>query len=207
MLSGMKALTIGSGKSSLVALACGLLKLQSGSIFLDDIDMATLPSEVIRHFVTALPQEPLILEGTVRFNIFANEGVSDFEIMDALTAVGLWDMVKKHGGLDAEICDLHLSSGQQQLLRLGCAMLKRTRILILDEPTSSIDDDTERSLQQFIQREFRDLTIITVAHRINTILHCDRVVVMDSGHLVECGNPDELLGSDSLFAALHRSQL
>ena len=115
------------------------------------------------------------------------------------------ETVEKLGGLEAEVGEKgqYFSAGQKQLICLARALLLNTKILCLDEATANVDTETDSNIQQTIREEFRDRTVITIAHRINTILHCDKVIVLSEGRLREEGTPDELVSqSDSAFAQL-----
>ncbi|TIA36906.1 putative multidrug resistance protein [Aureobasidium pullulans] len=197
----------GSGKSTLIALIFRLLDISAGVVIVDDIDISTIPRQQTRESIIAIPQDPYILSGTVRFNAaphaapFSNtnsevsgESFPDRNIIAALERVDLWDLVSGRGGLDASMSDLGLSQGQKQLFCLARAILRRStsRLLILDEATSSVDKHTDELMRRVIESEFRDHTIISVAHRLGSLLGCDRVVVMDGGRIAEVGVPATL---------------
>jgi ABC-type bacteriocin/lantibiotic exporter with double-glycine peptidase domain len=130
---------------------------------------------------------------------------SNDSIIAAMTKVKLWDILKARGGLDADMTKQPLSQGQQQLFCLGCASLRTDRkILVLDEATSSMDVETDNKIQDLLRGEFRDHTVITVAHRLETILNSDKVAVLDRGRLVEVGEPKVLLEQDSAFKRLYQ---
>lgn len=153
-----------------------------------------------------LPQDPLILIGSVRLNADPASTNDDNAIIEVLTKVGLWSVLSDRGGLDAEITASTLSKGQQQLLALARALLKKGKILLLDEPTSNVDAETDKTMQRILREEFAECTILTVAHRLNTIIDSDVVLVLDGGRLAEMGRPQELLKTkDSLFSKLAKS--
>ena len=112
--------------------------------------------------------------------------------------VGLWDVISTRGGLDATLVDHPLSQGQQQLFGLARAMLRgaRSKILILDEATCNVDRDTDKVMQRIIRQEFKEHTILTVAHRLETIMDSDRVLVLEKGQVLEFGSPEELLAKE-----------
>lgn len=184
---------IPSGKSSLVGSLIRLLEVNTGSIFVDDIDLATVSRDTIRERLVTIPQETLILTGSLRLNVDPGHKYSDISIIRALDRVGLWTMLDERGGLDAELTASVLSKGQQQLLALARAILKRGKILLLDEPTSNVDAETDAVMQRIMQQEFESCTILTVAHRLDSIMNSDIIAVMDAGKLVELGPPEELL--------------
>jgi ATP-binding cassette subfamily C (CFTR/MRP) protein 1 len=177
--------------------------MDSGTIIIDGIDLEVVPREIIRSRLVTIPQEPFILSGSVRLNADPTFTSSDALIIAALTKVGLWSILSERGGLDAEMTASPLSQGEQQIFCLARAMLRTGgRILVLDEATSNVDAETDQLMQRLIREEFAGYTIITVAHRLDTILDSDRIIVLDSGTVVEIGTPAELLARPSAFREL-----
>ncbi|KAF7853431.1 hypothetical protein EAF04_010722 [Stromatinia cepivora] len=196
-----------SGKSSLLSALFRLMELRQGQIYVDGFDLSTIPRQAVRSSLIAIPQEPFLLPGTVRFNVSPVESVADEQIISTLERVGLWALVQQHqGALDGDMAALALSHGQQQLLCLARAMLRPGTILVLDEATSNVDQATDEKMQQIIREDFRDRTVLTVAHRLSTILDSDQVIVMGEGIVVESGPPTELLAKRETFWELYRSQ-
>jgi ATP-binding cassette subfamily C (CFTR/MRP) protein 1 len=195
----------GSGKSSFIALLLHMLEINNGSVTIDGVDVSTTPRKVLRDRLTVIPQEPVFLKGTIRQNIDPlNLAENDSDIEEALKKVGLWPIVADAGGLDVsmEAEDL-LSHGQRQLFCLARAMLRPSKILLIDEATASIDLQTDRLMQKIISDHFTDYTVIAVAHRLETIKIFDRVVVFENGRAVEYGEPDALLADEGTkFKAL-----
>ncbi|ORY18549.1 P-loop containing nucleoside triphosphate hydrolase protein [Clohesyomyces aquaticus] len=212
----------GSGKSSLVATLFGLLHHQSGEIRIDNIPTSDVSLKVLRSKIIALPQEPFFLRGTVRHNLApwipeANmPSVSDAQMQDALEQVQLWDKLSapredgsKVSPLDVSLDNVEglLSQGQRQLFCLARAILMPGKIVVLDEATSSVDAHTDALMQRILRTAFADRTIIAIAHRLDTILDFDRVVVMEAGRIAEIGEPAALVKTPgSLFRALVESQ-
>ena len=196
----------GSGKSSLIAALFRLLELKSGQIFVDGVDISTLPRQAIRASLIAVPQDPFLLEGSIRFNISPTEPRPDEVIIAALNRVGLWELIQNRGGLDVNVAQAPLSHGQQQLFCLARAMLRKSTILVLDEATSSVDSQTDEKMQKVIREEFKNHTILTVAHRLNTIMDSDQVAVLEQGRLVELGAPGKLLERGGIFRDLWLAQ-
>jgi len=192
-----------SGKSSLLSVLLRIIDLDSGKISIDGLDLSVLPREIIRSRLITIPQEPFILSGSVRFNADPTSTSTDDLIITALTKVGLWSILSERGGLDANMHTSPLSQGQQQIFCLARAMLKtKGRILVLDEATSNVDAETDLLMQRLIREEFAGYTIVTVAHRLDTILDSDRVVVLDAGIILEVGSPMDLLARPSAFRDL-----
>ncbi|KAL4789180.1 putative ABC transporter [Aspergillus venezuelensis] len=195
----------GCGKSSLVNSLLRLLELRNGTIEIDGIDISTLSREDVRMSLNTLPQEPFLYNGTIRQNLDLKHLSSDEKIRETLTLLGLREIISKNGGLDVPMDDVFLSHGQQQLLCLARAILKKSRILILDEVTSSVDEETGTLITQVLRDKFQDQTVISIAHRLNTIMYYDKVIVLDKGRIAEQGNPQVLAFQPSIFASLLRS--
>ena len=195
----------GSGKSSFVALLLHMLEINEGSVMIDDVDLSTIPRKVLRERLTVIPQEPIFLRGTIRQNINPLDlGENDSAAEAVLKEVGLWSIVTNAGGLNAlmEAEDL-LSHGQRQLFCLARAMLRSSKVLIIDEATASVDLQTDKLMQKIISDHFTDCTIIAVAHRLETIRNFDRIAVFENGRVVEYGEPDALLTDErSKFKAM-----
>ncbi|KAK1994915.1 P-loop containing nucleoside triphosphate hydrolase protein [Colletotrichum falcatum] len=201
----------GSGKTSFLLTLLRLLDTPTGSIRIDGVDLGSLSRKAIRpHFIT-LPQDPVTLPGTVRTNLDPNgsfDGPSgDEELPKALKKTLLWDdVIESRGGLDASFAGLGLSHGQRQLFALARAILHKdqSRVVLLDEATSSVDHETDGLLQEVIRKELPSHTVLAVAHRLDTIEDYDVVVVMDNGRVAEVGNPRQLREqAGSVFRRLH----
>ena len=183
-----------------------LLDLSSGNILIDGVDISTIPRQDTRSRLIALPQDRYLLAGSVRYNVDPLQACSDRAIEDALEKVELYHLVEGAGGLDATLTNEMLSHGQGQLLCLARAMLRKSCVLILDEATASVDIQTDSLMQRLIRSEFRTHTIIAVAHRLDTIIDFDNVVVMDRGHIAEYGPPKALLRKGTAFKELYQAQ-
>nr|POE51560.1 multidrug resistance-associated protein 1 [Quercus suber] len=187
----------GSGKSSLMLTLLRLLDTNAGSIHLDGHDLATLPRQTIRSRITTLPQEVLIFPGSVRENLcVGNETLPDPCVQAALQKVGLLDHLTVHHRdklLDTPIADLALSHGQLQLFAAARALLRPSKLLVMDEVTSSVDARSEIEMLEVLLDAFRDSTVLAVAHRLQTIVDFDKVIVLHDGRVVEVGKPRELL--------------
>ncbi|KAJ5117114.1 hypothetical protein N7526_011223 [Penicillium atrosanguineum] len=199
----------GSGKSTLALSLLRLNEIVSGQIRIDGQDISLVPGSSIRQRISCLSQEPFIFPGTVKENADPLGKVLNAQIVAALQSVRIWSILAaSHSGTDEEVLDSKLddsilSLGQKQLFCLARALLKRSKILILDEPTSSLDSETDAKVQNVIRESFHGCTVIMVAHRIHTLLDFDQVAVLKSGEIVEVGNPHDLLDKpDGEFSKL-----
>ncbi|KAF7321121.1 hypothetical protein HMN09_00200000 [Mycena chlorophos] len=201
----------GSGKSSLLlALFRGLeSSLLDGSVLLDDVDTSSMSLSTLRGSLSLVSQSPLIWNAPLRHNLDPDERLADKEIWLALERVGLADAVRALSDkLETVLDDAgSLSGGQRQLLCLARILLRGGKVVVLDEASSSLDAETDRRMRNIIRTDLSGSTIIAVAHRIDTILDYDIVLVMENGSVVERGTPGNLLAqTDSRFAQLARSQ-
>uniref|UniRef100_A0A8C4Z714 ATP-binding cassette, sub-family C (CFTR/MRP), member 10 n=1 Tax=Gadus morhua TaxID=8049 RepID=A0A8C4Z714_GADMO len=196
----------GSGKSSLFLAVFRLVELNQGAILLDGLDICTLGLAQLRSRLAIIPQDPFLFSGSVRENLDPCGRHPDQRLLAAVQDCHLEQLVSRMGGLDAEVGDRgsRLSLGQRQLLCLARALLTEANVLCIDEATASVDQQTDRLLQETIRDKFRDKTVLTIAHRINTIMDSDRVLVMHAGKVVEFDAPAALLQNDqSLFSRQH----
>lgn len=195
----------GSGKSTLIQVFFRLVEPSGGRIIIDDIDICSVGLHDLRSRFGIIPQEPVLFEGTVRSNIDPIEQYSDEEIWKSLERCQLKDVVAaKPDKLDSLVVDNgdNWSVGQRQLLCLGRVMLKQSKILFMDEATASVDSQTDAVIQKIIREDFTACTIISIAHRIPTVMDCNRVLVIDAGWAKEFDSPSRLLERPSLFGAL-----
>ncbi|XP_061347250.1 ABC transporter C family member 4-like [Gastrolobium bilobum] len=195
----------GSGKSTLIQVFFRLVEPTGGKIIIDGIDISALGLHDLRSRFGIIPQEPVLFEGTVRSNIDPTGQYTDEEIWKSLERCQLKDAVAtKPEKLDSSVVDNgdNWSVGQRQLLCLGRVMLKQSRLLFMDEATASVDSQTDAVIQKIIREDFAARTIISIAHRIPTVMDCDRVLVVDAGRAREFDKPSNLLQRPSLFGAL-----
>ncbi|KFY10023.1 hypothetical protein V492_05242 [Pseudogymnoascus sp. VKM F-4246] len=196
----------GSGKSSLLSTIFRIMNVKSGSIITDGIDISTIAINQYRGSINALAQDAFFLPGTIRDNLISADSVDipDEQLERVLQRTGLWDKVQDIGGLDTTLdAEASLSHGERQLFCLARAMLNKSRVVALDEFTSNVDIDTDKAMQKIIREDFGHNTILAVAHRLDTILDFDRIVVLDKGRIVEDASPSELLSYNSAFKALY----
>ncbi|CAI7592888.1 unnamed protein product [Penicillium discolor] len=197
----------GSGKSSLLASLFHLLEFRQGSITIDGLDLALLSREALRQRINIITQEPYwITSETVRFNLdpWGATTQDDEILIQVLEKCQVWSVIEAKGGLSAIMVGDFLSHGQRQLFCLARSLLRKSKVVVLDEVSSSVDIQTDGIMQAIIRDEFQGCTIISVAHRLNTIVDFDRVVVLHEGRVVESGKPQELLAqSESRFKKLY----
>ncbi|KAG9750060.1 putative ABC transporter, partial [Aureobasidium melanogenum] len=192
----------GSGKSSLMLALLRLLPLRHGNISIDGSNLEHVHPDVVRRDIIAIPQQPFLLPGSLRSILDPGAELNDTDLTSALSKVRLLDLVNDRGGLDADIDQQSLSQGQAQLLCLARTLLRKSKLVILDEATSSLDAETDAVVRDVLRSEFVDCTVISVAHRTTTILEADMVIMMDAGHVSAIGKPDELSISDDRFRQL-----
>lgn len=196
----------GSGKSSLITTLFRMLEVTDGSsIIVDGIDVSRLPREVVRSRLNAIPQEPFFVRGTVRSNADPHGDYTDDKIISAIQQVHLWSLVHSKGGLDTELDAEYFSHGQRQLFCLARAILRKSKVVVLDEATSSVDAKSDELMQQVIRKEFVNCTIIAVAHRLDTIMDFDRIALLSNGELREFDSPQTLMARQSAFRELYFS--
>lgn len=159
--------------------------------------------------MTIIPQDPVLFSGSLRINLDPFEEYSDSQVWSALENAHLKEFVKGlDKGLEFECAEggENLSLGQRQLICLTRALLKKNKILILDEATASIDPNTDNLIQTTIRTQFKDCTVLTIAHRLNTIMDSNRIMVLDKGKIIEFDSPDNLLKKkDSIFYSMAES--
>ncbi|KAB1271001.1 Canalicular multispecific organic anion transporter 1 [Camelus dromedarius] len=195
----------GAGKSSLTNSLFRILEAAGGQITIDGVDIASIGLHDLREKLTIIPQDPILFSGSLRMNLDPFNNYSDEEIWKALELAHLKSFVAGlQLGLSHEVTEGgdNLSIGQRQLLCLARALLRKSKILIMDEATAAVDIETDQLIQTTIQNEFSHCTTITIAHRLHTIMDSDKVMVLDQGKIVEYGNPEELLKNPGPFYSM-----
>ncbi|XP_070559514.1 ATP-binding cassette sub-family C member 9-like isoform X2 [Ptychodera flava] len=196
----------GSGKSSLTLAVFRLIETFAGRITIDGIDISQVPLLTLRSRLVVIPQDPVLFAGTIRFNLDPLSHKSDDQLWEALEISRLKEVVANlDNQLDSYVSEDgdNFSVGQRQLFCLARAFLRNAKILIMDEATASVDMETDAALQNIISDAFADRTVITIAHRISSILDSDSVLVLSEGKVIEYGSPKKLLNQDgSAFSSL-----
>uniref|UniRef100_A0A8C5A8A0 ABC-type glutathione-S-conjugate transporter n=1 Tax=Gadus morhua TaxID=8049 RepID=A0A8C5A8A0_GADMO len=195
----------GAGKSSLTNCLFRIIEAAEGRILIDGIDISKIGLHDLRNRLTIIPQDPVLFSGSLRMNLDPFENFSDQEIWIALELSHLKEYVAGlEKGLQYEVSEggENLSVGQRQLLCLGRALLRKSRILILDEATAAVDLETDDLIQTTIRKEFSHCTVLTIAHRLQSIMDSSRVMVLDAGRIVEFDSPENLLEKQGYFYAM-----
>ncbi|TQD91131.1 hypothetical protein C1H46_023306 [Malus baccata] len=196
----------GSGKSTLIQTLFRIVDPCAGQILIDGIDISSIGLHDLRSRLSIIPQDPTMFEGTVRSNLDPLEEYTDKQIWEALEKCQLGDEVrKKEGKLDSTVSENgeNWSMGQRQLVCLGRVLLKKSKVLVLDEATASVDTATDNLIQQTLRQHFTDCTVITIAHRITSVLDSDMVLLLSHGLIEEYDSPARLLeNKSSSFAQL-----
>ncbi|XP_032672438.1 multidrug resistance-associated protein 7 isoform X2 [Odontomachus brunneus] len=192
----------GAGKSSLLSSLFRLTEITSGNILIDNVNIQTLQLKALRSRLAIIPQNPFLFSGTIRENVDPLDQYTDVHIYKALEKCKVQSLVYRLGGLGAVLDEGggNLSAGQRQLFCLVRAVLHNAKIVCIDEATANVDQETDKFIQATIKSSFQSATVITIAHRIRTIMHCDRVLVMGDGEVLEFDEPNLLIqNADSYF--------
>merc|ERR1711966_334492 len=186
----------GSGKSSLFVALFRVVEPASGTIAIDGVDASTLGLHLLRSKMAMIPQDPFMFAGTIRTNLDPFDEHPEVALWEVLAKVGLRSMVEDAAKkMDMEVVDngANFSLGQRQLLCMGRALLRNSRVLMMDEATASVDMDSDALIQRTVREAFASCTTLTIAHRLNTIMDSDKVAFLDDGRLTEFGEPSDLL--------------
>uniref|UniRef100_A0A8C5TEC5 ABC-type glutathione-S-conjugate transporter n=1 Tax=Malurus cyaneus samueli TaxID=2593467 RepID=A0A8C5TEC5_9PASS len=195
----------GAGKSSLAVGLLRLVEAAEGAILIDGHDIAQLGLHDLRTKITVVPQDPVLFSGSLRMNLDPLNQYTDADIWTALELTQLKNFVADlPEQLEYKCTDQgeNLSTGQKQLVCLARALLRKAKILVLDEATAAVDLETDLQIQSMLRTQFRDSTVLTIAHRVNTILDCDRILVLENGRIAEFDTPEHLIAQKGLFYRL-----
>ena len=201
----------GSGKSTMALCLFRILEAINGKIIIDGIDISTLGLKKIRNNLTILPQDSTIVEGSLRYNIDPVGNYDDNSIENVMKKIGFYYIIENNpNGLEQKVSENgnNLSIGEKQMICITRAILRKSKIIIMDEATSSIDYQTEETILKAINEFLKDSTIITIAHRIKTIINYDKIIVLDNGSIVEYDTPQNLINNkNSEFYSLYKKSL
>lgn len=167
---------------------------------MDGLDIAKIPLAKLRSKITVIPQDPTLFTGTLRFNLDPQKKYSDQQITELFARADLQHVLRS--GLDQTVAanGTNLSSGERQIICICRAILRQSKVIILDEATAKVDVITEKKMQDLISSKLRESTILTIAHRLNTIVNSDKIIVLDDGRIVAYDTPENLANSDIEFA-------
>ena len=199
----------GAGKSSIINALFRLTSISGGRILIDGVDIAQFKLNRLRTQISVIPQDPMLFTGTLRFNLDPSDQFSDSEIWSSLDHVQLRGVVASlQGGLMADVQEdgNNFSVGEKQLLCLARALLRSTRILVVDEATANVDHFTDAKIQKTLRTSFSNQTVLSIAHRLNTVIDYDRIVVIDKGEIVEADYPHLLLQDEQSYLSKLVSQ-
>ncbi|CAH1274296.1 ABCC1 [Branchiostoma lanceolatum] len=192
----------GAGKSSLTLAIFRIIEAAGGDIEIDGVNISKIGLHDLRGRITIIPQDPVLFSGTLRMNLDPFDSRTDQDIWVALELSHLKDFVMGLGAqLEHEVSEggENLSVGQRQLVCLARALLRKSKILVLDEATAAVDLETDDLIQSTIRTQFADCTVLTIAHRLNTIMDSTRVLVLDAGRIAEFDAPQDLIASRGIF--------
>ncbi|XP_075623995.1 multidrug resistance-associated protein 1 isoform X1 [Balearica regulorum gibbericeps] len=195
----------GAGKSTLAVGLLRLVEAAEGVILIDGLDIAQLGLHDLRTNITVVPQDPVLFSGSLRMNLDPLNHYSDADIWTALELTHLKNFVADLPDQLEHQCSNqgeNLSAGQKQLVCLARALLRKAKILVLDEATAAIDVETDLQIQSTLRTQFKDSTVLTIAHRLNTIMDCDRILVLENGQIAEFDTPEHLIAQKGLFYRL-----
>jgi len=198
----------GAGKSSLMLALFRIIEADSGSVIIDHEDISKIGLTDLRSKLAIIPQDPTLFTGTIRSNLDPFSQYSDLQLWEALSACGInkqIELMEKQLLADVVESGSNLSVGTRQLMCLGRAILKKSKILVMDEATASVDFETDSLIQLTIRKEFKNCTVLTIAHRIKTIMDSDRVMVLDKGKIIEFDSPEALMNQKGTFYSLANS--
>ena len=194
----------GAGKSSMALALFRMLGQTSGTIKIDGQDVDKVPLSTLRSRMSIIPQDPVLFSGSIRFNVDPFHQHSSREVAEVLQKTHLTTFADVNFQVGER--GSNLSSGQRQLICLARALLRNSRSLVLDEATAAVDPETDSLVQRTIREEFGGSTIVTIAHRLDTILDSDRILVLEGGRVAEVGTPDQLKrNKSSIFSCMLRS--
>lgn len=187
----------GAGKSSLINALFRLAHVD-GSIKIDGIDTGCVPLGILRSKISIIPQNPTLFSGTVRQNLDPTAEYADYVLIEALSDVGIYSKLLRDKGLYTLIHGEgnNFSLGEKQLICLARAIIRRNCILVMDEATANIDNKTDQQIQKIVRQKFNHCTLLTIAHRLHTIMDSDKILIMDSGTAIEYGSPYKLLTNE-----------
>ena len=199
----------GAGKSTLVDLVQRFYDPQRGTVFIDGYDVRTVDLKSLRTQIGVVPQDPVLMKGSIAFNIAYGYAAKKGEIEEAAAIAGISefiDSLPEKYETEVGIRGVTVSGGQRQRIAIARAIVRNPRIIILDEATSSLDAAVERQIQEAMDRAMEGRTSFVIAHRLSTIINADRILYLENGHIVEEGTHEELLRKNGAYQKLFSFQ-
>ena len=199
----------GSGKSSLVSLVPHFYDASRGTVYVNGCDVKSLDDDELRNKIGFVQQKAVLFKGTVRDNMkWGKKNASDNDIIEALKLAQVYDTIQEKGGLDFFIAQggANLSGGQKQRLCIARAMIKKPKILILDDSTSAVDTATEAKIRESFYGDLKDTTVFIIAQRISSVKDADEILVVDDGKIKGVGNHDELIKTNEIYQEIYNTQ-
>lgn len=195
----------GAGKSSVISTLFRLYEYE-GQIMIDNIEIRKLSVKFLRNHISIIPQDPITFSGTVRSNVDPMGEYSDEEIWNTLQKIHLNTIIPT---LSTHIEDINFSTGQRQLISVARTIIKKNKIVVLDEATANMDPETEDMVHKIIKDNFSNCTVLIIAHRLQSILDCNKVMILDRGQIIEFDSPKVLMGNSrsSFHQMLHNAGL
>ena len=190
----------GAGKSTLWLALSRIVEAASGQILIDGIDISKISLQNLREKISIIPQDPTLFEDTLKFNLDPENKATDSELIDILKLASLGNLLDRNiKGLNQQIEDKgqNLSSGEKQLICICRAIIRNCKIILMDEATANIDIKTEETIQRLINDKFRYATVVTIAHRLKTIINSSKMLVLDKGKVAEFNSPEILMKDTS----------
>jgi subfamily B ATP-binding cassette protein MsbA len=200
----------GSGKSTLVNLCLRFFDPERGKVMIDGQDIRHVTIQSLREAIALVTQDPVLFDDTIRANIaYGTKPVHEEQVIAAAKAAAAHDFIMAlPKGYDSRVGEAGglLSGGERQRIAIARALYKDAPILLLDEPTSSLDSEAEAKVQSALEELMRGRTVLMIAHRLSTVKKADLICVLDQGHIVEAGKHEELVAKGGLYTRLHRTQ-
>lgn len=197
----------GAGKSTLISSIFRYFGEFDGEILIDGVKIRDIDLQRLRSSMTIIPQDPILFNASIKKNLDPLDAHSVKDVEEVLKEIQLWDKFKDQGvNHQIEAGGANLSQGEKQLICFGRAMLENNKLILMDEATANIDSFTEKTIQTLVEEKFKDATILMIAHKLNTIMNCDKVLILDHGQLLEFGDLQTLKNKEGgVFNGLLKS--
>lgn len=184
----------GAGKSTLISSIFRYFNSFEGEILIDGVKIRDIDLQTLRRAITIIPQDPILFNSSLKRNLDPTDSHSDQEVEKVLREINLWEKFQDHGGVQFAIdsAGANLSQGEKQLICFGRSILENNKLILMDEATANIDQFTEKTIQRLIEEKFSQSSIVMIAHKLNTIMICNKILILDHGKVIEFGDLQEL---------------